>query len=172
LREGDPEAGVLAALHRLGIAYQRLDCDPEAADTAAFCARYGYPPGHSANTIVVASKKEPRKHAACVVLASTILDVNHAVRRLMGVSRLSFASAEETTRLTGMLVGGVTPFGLPADLPIYVDEGLMGLDYVILGGGGRSSKLRLAPADLRKVPNVSVIPGLAVERGPEAAPTG
>jgi prolyl-tRNA editing enzyme YbaK/EbsC (Cys-tRNA(Pro) deacylase) len=172
LTETDPEAGVLAALDRLGIAYRRLDCDPEAADTAAFCARYGYPPANSANTIVVASKKEPRRYAACVVRASTVLDVNHVVKRLMGVSRLSFASPEETTRLTGMLVGGVTPFGLPPDLPVYVDAGLMGLDYVILGGGGRSSKLRIEPADLRKVPNVSVIPGLALERGPEAAPTG
>jgi prolyl-tRNA editing enzyme YbaK/EbsC (Cys-tRNA(Pro) deacylase) len=172
LTDIDPEAGVLAALQTLGIPYRRLDCDPEAADTAAFCARYGYPPGNSANTIVVASKKEQKKYAACVVLASTILDVNHVVRRLVGVSRLSFASAEETARLTGMLVGGVTPFGLPPDLPIYVDEGLMGLDYVILGGGGRSSKLRIAPADLRRVPHVSVIAGLAVARGPEAAPRG
>ena len=160
----DPEAGVLAALARLGIPYERMECDPEAADTAAFCARYGVPPEHSANTILVASKKEPKQYAACVVRATTVLDVNHAVKRLMGVSRLSFAAAEETVRVTGMLVGGVTPFGLPADLPLYVDEGVMALEWVILGGGGRSSKLRIAPADLRRVPNLQVVPGLAAER--------
>jgi len=160
----DPEAAVLAALARLGIPYERMECDPEAADTAAFCARYGVPPEHSANTILVASKKDPKKYAACVVRASTALDVNHTVKRLMDVSRLSFASAEETVRVTGMLVGGVTPFGLPAELAIYVDEGVMGLEWVILGGGGRSSKLRIAPADLRGVPNLQVVAGLAAER--------
>jgi prolyl-tRNA editing enzyme YbaK/EbsC (Cys-tRNA(Pro) deacylase) len=49
-----------------------------------------------------------------------------------------------------------------------VDEGVMELDYVILGGGGRSSKLRIAPAELRRVPNVVVVPRLAAEREPHA----
>jgi prolyl-tRNA editing enzyme YbaK/EbsC (Cys-tRNA(Pro) deacylase) len=152
---------VVAALARLGIEYERLECDPAAADTAAFCARYGVPPERSANTILVASKKEPKVHAACVVLATTALDVNHAVRSLLGVSRLSFASAEETAAVTGMLVGGVTPFGLPEALPVYVDEAVMAPDWIILGGGGRSSKIRLAPAALTRLPAVKVVPGLA-----------
>jgi prolyl-tRNA editing enzyme YbaK/EbsC (Cys-tRNA(Pro) deacylase) len=152
---------VVAALARLGIEYERLECDPAAADTAAFCARYGVPPERSANTILVASKKEPKVHAACVVLATTSLDVNHAVRSLLGVSRLSFASAEETAAVTGMLVGGVTPFGLPEALPVYVDEAVMAPDWIILGGGGRSSKIRLAPAALTRLPAVKVVPGLA-----------
>ena len=152
---------MLAALAGLRIEYERLECDPEAADTAVFCARYGIPPERSANTILVASKKEPKAYAACVVLAATSLDVNHAVRSLLGVSRLSFASAEETVAVTGMLVGGVTPFGLPEGLPVYVDEAVMAPEWVVLGGGGRSSKIKLAPATLRRLPAVKVVPGLA-----------
>src|SRR2546425_9698649 len=130
----DPEAPVLAALAGLGVEYERLECDPAAADTAAFCARYGIPPERSANTILVASKKEPRVYAACVVLATTTLDVNHVVRSLLGVSRLSFASADETVAVTGMLVGGGTPFGPPEGLPVYVAEAVMALEWVVLGG--------------------------------------
>ena len=155
---------MLAALARLGVDYERLECDPAAADTAVFCARYGIPADRSANTILVASKKEPKVYAACVVLATTSLDVNHAVRSLLGVSRLSFASAEETIAVTGMVVGGVTPFGLPEGLPIYVDEAVMAPEWVILGGGGRSSKIKVAPAALRRVPALKVIPGLARPR--------
>jgi len=59
-----------------------MHTDPAFADTAAFCERYGYPADRAGNTIVVASKKEPRQYAACVVLATTRLDVNHAVRDL------------------------------------------------------------------------------------------
>lgn len=152
-------------LRRLGVGYERIECDPLAADTAVFCARYGYPEERSANTILVASKKEPRRHAACVVLATTRLDVNHKVRELLGVSRLSFASAEETVAVTGMTVGGVTPFGLPPALPIFVDAAVMACEYVILGGGGRSSKLKLAPAELQRLERARVVPGLALARG-------
>ena len=152
---------MLAALAGLGIDYERLECDPKAADTALFCARYGIPPDRSANTILVASKKEPKVYAACVVLATTSLDVNHAVRSLLGVSRLSFASAEETVAVTGMLVGGVTPFGLPEGLPVYVDEAVMAPEWVVLGGGGRSSKIKVSPAALKRVPGLKVLPGLA-----------
>jgi len=163
-----PERGVLGALAALGIPFERIECDPAVADTAAFCARYGYPPETSANTIVVVSKKEPRQYAVCVVRASTLLDVNHVVRKLLGASRVSFASAEETTCLTGMLVGGVTPFNLPEHLPVFVDEGVMQLDSVILGGGGRSSKIKVSPETLTRLANVRIVPGLALERSSSA----
>src|SRR5207247_304630 len=95
--------------------------------------------------IIVASKKEPRHYAACVVQGTRRLDVNHVVRRLMAASKLSFATADETKALTGMMIGGVTVFALPADLAIYVDDELMALDWVILGGGSRSTKIRTSP---------------------------
>ncbi len=157
----DPEALVEDALARLGVVHEVMPCDPAAADTAVFCARYGIAPEDSANTILVASKREPRRYAACVALATTLLDVNHKVRELLGEKRLSFANAEETVALTGMLVGGVTPFGLPAGLPVFVDEAVMARPSVILGGGGRSTKLKLAPAELLRLPDARVVPGLA-----------
>ena len=91
------------------------------------------------------------------------LDVNHAVRKLMNVSRLSFATAEETRALTGMMIGGVTIFALPPDLPIYVDARLIELDWVILGGGSRSTKIRTSPEVFRRLPRTSIVPGLATD---------
>jgi prolyl-tRNA editing enzyme YbaK/EbsC (Cys-tRNA(Pro) deacylase) len=158
----EPDARVGRALAALGIAHEVLECAPEAADTAAFCALYGYPPERSLNTIVVASKREPRSFAACLVQANRRLDVNHRVRGLMGVSRLSFASSDETTQLTGMLVGGVTPFGLPEGWPIYLDEPALALDWVIVGGGNRSSKLRLDPRGLLRIPGAQAVGGLTL----------
>ena len=152
---------VRGVLDRLGAPYEVITIDPDFADTVQFCAKYDIPLEQSANTIVVASKKEPKQYCACLVLATTRLDVNHAVKKLMGASRVSFAGADETKALTGMLIGGVTIFALPEDLPIYIDERVMGPDWIIVGGGGRSTKIRLAPAVLRRLPNVSVVPGLA-----------
>jgi prolyl-tRNA editing enzyme YbaK/EbsC (Cys-tRNA(Pro) deacylase) len=155
------EARVRAALEALSDSFEILPCDPELADTAVFCAHYGIPPAQSGNTIVVASKKEPKQYAACLALATTRLDVNHVVRRLLGGAKLSFASGEETRALTGMMMGGVTVFGLPPDLPIYIDSAVLQSPTVVVGGGSRSSKIRIAPEVLRRIPNATVIDGLA-----------
>src|SRR5205814_7811536 len=136
----DIDAQVTRMLDGLGVPYEIMTIDPDFADTAAFCEKYGIPLAQSVNTIIVASKKEPKQFCACLVLATTRLDVNHAVKRLMGASRVSFASAEETKAVTGMLIGGVTVFALPPDVPLYVDDRLMGLDWLIVGGGGRDTK--------------------------------
>src|SRR5207249_2720331 len=91
---------VAESLDAMGVGYEVMSIDPDFADTARFCERYGIPPEKSGNTIIVASKKEPKQYCACVVLATTRLDVNHAVKKLMGASRVSFASSEETMALT------------------------------------------------------------------------
>jgi len=167
----DAEQATRAALDRLGIAYEWLPCDPEFADTAAFCERYGYPPDHAGNTIIVASKKEPKRYAACVVLATTRLDVNRTVRDLLGVSKCSFASADEMHRLTGMAVGGVTVLGLPQGVPLFVDARVVALDHVILGTGGRNGKIKVSPEVFRRLPNTRVVTGLALDPGPGTGPS-
>jgi prolyl-tRNA editing enzyme YbaK/EbsC (Cys-tRNA(Pro) deacylase) len=150
-------------LEARGVSFEVMNCDPEFADTAAFCAHYGIAPEDSANTIVVVGKGNPPVYAACVVLANTRLDVNRTVRGKLGVRKASFASAEETRELTGMLIGGVTAFGLPAGMPLWIDSRVMGRAEVILGGGNRDTKLRLTPAELLKAPVVEVVDGLANE---------
>jgi prolyl-tRNA editing enzyme YbaK/EbsC (Cys-tRNA(Pro) deacylase) len=157
----DIDAQVTAVLDGLGVPYEIMTIDPDFADTAAFCEKYGVSPAQSANTIIVASKKEPKQYCACVVLATTRLDVNHAVRRLMSASKVSFASADETKAVTGMMIGGVTVFALPPDLPIYVDAAVMAPEWIILGGGSRSTKVKVAPEVLRRVPNATIVSGLA-----------
>ncbi|MEO8215903.1 MAG: YbaK/EbsC family protein [Acidobacteriota bacterium] len=164
MNEDSIESRVRAVVDFLGVPYEIMPCDPDFADTAQFCERYGIPLDHSANTIVVASKKEPKQYAACLVLADSRLDVNHAVSEAMGIRRLSFASAEETTALTGMLVGGVTVFGLPPQIPILIDSRVMDQDYVILGGGNRSTKVKMPPQGLLDMAEARVIEGLAARR--------
>lgn len=144
--------------------YELFACDPALADTAAFCATYGFAPEDSANTIVVVGKVEPPTFAACVVLSTHRLDVNRVVKQRLGVRKASFASADETRALTGMEIGGVTAFGLPDGLPLWVDAAVMGRDRIVLGGGSRSWKVIAPPAILGSLPNVEVVEGLAVPR--------
>jgi prolyl-tRNA editing enzyme YbaK/EbsC (Cys-tRNA(Pro) deacylase) len=112
------EEQVTRMLDGLGVPYERMQIDPAFADTAACCEKYGLPLDSAGNTIVVASKKEPRKFGACVVKATTRLDVNHK---------------------------------------------LMAREWVILGSGSRSSKIKIAPEVFRRIPNATIVPGLALD---------
>jgi prolyl-tRNA editing enzyme YbaK/EbsC (Cys-tRNA(Pro) deacylase) len=157
----DDRARLEATLAPLGEPYELLACDPALADTARFCAAYGFALEDSANTIVVVGKSDPRRYAACIVLAPHRLDVNRTVRDRLGTRKASFAGADETRELTGMEIGGVTPFGLPADLPVWVDAAVMARERIVLGGGSRSWKVLAAPSLLLALPNAVVVEGLA-----------
>ena len=141
--------------------FELFACDPALADTAAFCAAYGFALEDSANTIVVIGKSDPPVYAACVVLATHRLDVNRVVKQRLGTRKASFASPDETRELTGMAIGGVTAFGLPDGLPLWVDEAVMARDRIVLGGGSRSWKVLAPPSILLTLPNVEVVQGLA-----------
>jgi len=153
--------GVLAAAEATGQGYEVVPCDPDLADTAAFCATYGYRLDQSANAILVVGKSDPRVYAVCLLLANTRLDVNGLVRRRFGVKKASFASAEETIEITGMQIGGVTPYGLPDGLPIWIDSRIMACEQVIVGGGSRDRKLLIPPESLNALPNAEVVEDLA-----------
>ncbi len=144
--------------------YELFPCDPALADTAEFCAAYNVPLEDAANTIVVVRKSEPVRYVACILLATHRLDVNHTIRDRLGTKRVSFASADETRAITGQELGGVTPFGLPADLPIWIDAAVMARPRVVLGGGSRSWKVIAPPSILTSLPGAEVVDGLAYER--------
>ena len=157
------EERVRAALDELGMAgWEWIEIDPQYGDTADFCEQYGYDLPHCANTIIVASKRGPAAYCAGIVRGCDRLDVNKRVRGLMGVSRASFASADETRELTGMMIGGVTALALPAGLPVYADARLLEMDYIILGAGSRSGKVKTAPQELEKLPSLEFIEGLSI----------
>ena len=59
------------ALESSQVEYEIFPCDPELADTAVFCERYGYPLDRSANTILVKAKTGGERFVVCVVLANT-----------------------------------------------------------------------------------------------------
>ena len=152
-----------AALESSQVEYEIFPCDPELADTAVFCERYGFPLSASANTILVKAKTGGGRFVVCVALANTRLDVNRTVRKRLGARRVSFASADETRAATGMEIGGVTPIALPGELEVWVDARVMACDWVILGGGDRSHKIKVAPALFERMPAATVIEGLALD---------
>jgi len=157
------DAAVLDSMQSLDIAFEEMDCDPELADTARFCEAYGIPLERSANTILVASRRPEGHYAACLVLATTRLDVNGLVRQRLGVRKVSFADAEQTKELTGMEIGGVTIFGLPDDLPVWIDASVLDHDWVVIGAGSRTAKIRLDPRQFEGLDGFEIVPNLGLQ---------
>ncbi len=159
--EAESPDPVVSQLQQLGLAHEVVPCDPTLADTAEFCEAYGYSPDESANAIVVVGKSDPPRFVMCLALASTRLDVNKAVRKRLEVRKCSFASADMTKDLTGMEIGGVTPFGTSSPLALWIDAEVMARDRLIIGGGTRDRKLLVPPSTLAAHPLAEVVEGLA-----------
>ena len=137
------------------------EIDPGLADTAAFCERYGVPLDGSANCVVVAGLRDGEtRFAACVVLATTRADVNGLARRQLDVRKASFAAVDVAVAETGMEYGGITPIGVPASWPVFVDAAVAAAPQVIVGSGVRRSKLTLPGEALGRLPGALILDGL------------
>ncbi|MDF6041126.1 YbaK/EbsC family protein [Streptomyces sp. JH14] len=142
-----------------------VDTDPAIADTAVFVAHHGADLlDRSANCVVVAGKRGGEVTlAACVVLSSTRVDVNGAVRRHLGARKASFASMDTAVGETGMEYGGITPVGLPDGWPLLLDPAVVDEEWVLIGSGSRRGKLILPGKALAALPNAVIVEGLGVE---------
>jgi prolyl-tRNA editing enzyme YbaK/EbsC (Cys-tRNA(Pro) deacylase) len=156
-------ARIRATLDATGAPYEMIECDPALSDTADFCAHYGYALEDSVNTILMKAKgsKAIAPYVACALLGNCRLDTNHTLRQKLEARKVSFASAQETREITGMELGGVTAFGLPAGLPLWVDTAVMERETLIFGSGERQSKIVTGPKAVRALSNTVVVDGLA-----------
>lgn len=158
-------APVAAAVGSLPSA-EVFEIDPDLAETAALCAAFDLPLEASANCVVVTGRRgQDKRHAACVVLATTRADVNGLVRRRLDARKASFASVDFAVAASGMEYGGITPVGLPADWLLLVDAAVVATPVVIVGSGLRRSKLVLPGAALAELPNAEVVDDLGLPAG-------
>ena len=61
-----------------------------------------------------------------------------------------------------MMIGGITPFALPSNIPIYIDKKIQNLENVIFGSGDRSSKVNISPEIFSKIQNAEFIEDLSI----------
>ncbi|HZO95705.1 MAG TPA: YbaK/EbsC family protein [Candidatus Baltobacteraceae bacterium] len=155
---GEPVRAALEAAPPLAAETSVAEIDPQLADTAAFCERYGVRLDESANCVVLAARREGRAwYVACMILATARVDVNGVVKKHLGASKLSFASMDDATAATGMEYGGITPIGLPPEWPLLVDSAVVATARVVVGSGVRRSKLALPGAALATLPSAQTL---------------
>lgn len=146
-----------AALDAAEVDYRTTEYEPPADGGYgdALVEALGLDPDTVGKTLVAAL--DDGRHVLAVVPVSASLDLK-GLARLAGAKRAAMAEAREAERLTGSVVGGISPLGSRRPLPVFVDELLAVADEVHVSGGRRGLELSLAPADLVRAAGATVGP--------------
>ncbi|GAK58444.1 hypothetical protein U27_05418 [Candidatus Vecturithrix granuli] len=101
---------------------------------------------------------ETDEHHPFVVLMHGDREVSlKQLARELDVKRVSPCSMELAQKVTGYLVGGISPFGVRTPLPVYIESSIFTLDKIYINGGKRGFLVGIAPQDLRKAFSVKEV---------------
>jgi len=109
-------------------------------------AAAGVPPAQIAKTLALRIKER----VVLVVLGGEARLCNKKLKQLFG-AKAKMLSADETFAITGHAVGGVCPFGLKEQLPIYLDESLRAFSIMYPAGGESNSAVPIGIDDLTEI---------------------
>jgi len=139
----------IAAARKAGIRHELLEYrhDPAADSYGLEAAEaLGLPPGAVFKTLVVADPAG-KAWAVGLVPVDRQLDLK-AMAAALGWRKVEMADAADAERLTGYVVGGISPLGQRRRLPVLVAASVLALPMVHVSAGRRGLEIALAPADL------------------------
>jgi Cys-tRNA(Pro)/Cys-tRNA(Cys) deacylase len=93
---------------------------------------------------------DDRNHVVGIVPVSGQLSLKE-LATAVGAKRAEMCVPETAERLTGYVVGGISPFGQKRSLPTVIDETCVLFDSIFVSGGRRGLDIELAPDDLISV---------------------
>ena len=126
------------AAHQIDMPIVELD---SITSTVALAAEaHGVEPGRIAKTL--AFKLADGKVFLLVASGDARID-NSKFKTAFGKGKM--LALDQVEALTGHPVGGVCPFGLATDLPVYLDRSLLAFDEVLPAAGSVNSALRISP---------------------------
>src|SRR5919106_5817259 len=117
-----------------------IEVEESTATVAEAAAALGVEPGRIAKTLAVRVDG-----ATFLLVARGDARLDNAKTKAAFGGRPRMLGPEETLALTGHPVGGVCPFGLATDLPVYLDRSLEGYDLVYPAGGSLNTSVEVAP---------------------------
>lgn len=137
-------------LERLGIAHEAFPYEHDAAVRhygAEAAAVLGLDPHHVFKTLVVVTDMGRHLMAVVPVAGSAQLK---AVAAAVGDKKAALAPEADVKRLTGYVLGGVSPLGTRTRLSVVIDDSARSLTTMYVSGGRRGLDLGVAPLDLAR----------------------
>ena len=154
---GEGRTPATVALTAAGIAFTTHPYahEPTAASYGLEAAEaLGVEPGRVFKTLLVEGDKGL---AVGIVPVDRQLDLK-ALATALGVKRVQMADPRAAERVTGYVVGGISPVGQKRRLPTVLDESAAAHDTVLVSGGRRGLDIELSPADLRAATDATLAP--------------
>ena len=151
----------VTVLDRAGVAYRLLsyDHDPNAEGYGTEAVEaLGLQPELTFKTLVAVT--DGGQHLVGIVPVSGRLDLK-ALARAAGAKKATMADQHDAERLTGYVVGGISPLGQKKRLPAYLDESARAAERICVSGGRRGLEIELAPDDLVATVNGTYAPIVA-----------
>ena len=78
--------------------------------------------------------------------------------KALGRKKAKMADAHKVKRVTGYVMGGVSPLGQKKKLPTVIDSTVRGLEQMFVSAGRRGLEIELAPLDLATLCNAEFKP--------------
>ena len=101
-------------------------------------------------TLMVQLTGSKHPYACAVVPVSGMLNLKSCAAAL-GAKKAAMCQAADAERLTGYVVGGISPLGQKRRFPVIIDEGAKDLDFMVISAGKRGNSLKLSPMALQQL---------------------
>ena len=122
---------------------------------AKFAAKAtGYPLEATVKTLVVDLGKN--LHTLVLMPGNKQLSMKR-LAKVCGVKRAAMVDIPTAERLTGYLVGGISPFGIKKKIPVVMDDGVLKFDRILINAGQRGTMLIMDPADIRETLTCKIV---------------
>ncbi|WP_462379779.1 YbaK/EbsC family protein [Pseudomonas sp. Marseille-QA0892] len=125
-----------------------IELETSTATVALAAEAHGVEPGQIAKTLAF---RVGDRNVLIVARGDARMD-NRKMKEAFG-AKAKMLDAETVVTLTSHPVGGVCPFGLATDLPIYLDESLKAYDEVLPAAGAIHSAVRITPERMAELVN-------------------
>ncbi|MDR0487897.1 MAG: hypothetical protein LBG99_00570 [Propionibacteriaceae bacterium] len=140
-----------------------FELDPTLSETESVCTTFDLPHNVMGNAVLVMGKREGEvRQCCCMTLANRRVDVNKFVRKQLNVRSASFAPMDLAVESSGMEYGAITPVGLNPQWPVWLDETIRDVEWLIIGSGVRHGKLIVPGASLLNLPGAQLMTGLTI----------
>ncbi len=110
---------------------------------AAFAARAsGFPLERTVKTLVV--DLGHKQFTLALMPGDKQLSMKR-LAKILRVKRAAMADTRTAERITGYLVGGISPFGTRQKLPVVMEESILAFEEILINAGQRGMMLKIAP---------------------------